>query len=46
MLLNLAVGGNLGGPLAADLPGSNKLQVEYIRIYEFDGFGELTWINK
>ena len=41
MLLNLAVGGNLGGPLAEDLPESNKLVVDYIRIYEFEGFGEV-----
>jgi beta-glucanase (GH16 family) len=46
LLLNLAVGGNLGGPLAEDLPSSNKLLVEYIRIHEFEGFGELNWINK
>jgi len=46
LLLNLAVGGNLGGPLAEDIPSSNKLLVEYIRVHEFEGFGELTWINK
>jgi beta-glucanase (GH16 family) len=46
ILLNLAVGGNLGGPLAADLPASNKLLVEYVRIYEFEGYGEISWINK
>jgi beta-glucanase (GH16 family) len=41
ILLNLAVGGNLGGPLDPELPDSNKLLVEYIRFYEFEGFGEL-----
>ena len=45
ILLNLAVGGNLGGPLAADLPASNKLHVDYIRVYEFEGHGEILWIN-
>lgn len=46
ILLNLAVGGNLGGPLAEDLPAINKLQVEYIRVHEFEGFGEVFWINR
>jgi beta-glucanase (GH16 family) len=41
ILLNLAVGGNLGGPLDPELPESNKLLVEYIRFYEYEGFGEL-----
>lgn len=41
LLLNLAVGGNLGGPLAADLPDSNLLLVDYIRVHEFEGFGEV-----
>jgi len=44
-LLNLAVGGNLGGPLAGDLPSSNKLHVDYIRVYELEGHGEILWIN-
>ena len=42
MLLNLAVGGNLGGPLAEDLPDSNKLLVSSIRIYEYEGHGQVT----
>jgi len=41
LLLNLAVGGNLGGELAPDLPDSNKLLVDYIRVYEFEGFGQI-----
>jgi len=41
LLLNLAVGGNLGGPLDPDLPDSNKLLVDYIRVYEFEGFGQI-----
>jgi beta-glucanase (GH16 family) len=41
LLLNMAVGGNLGGPLDPDLPESNKLAVDYIRLYEYDGFGEV-----
>jgi len=42
MLLNLAVGGNLGGPLAEDLPDSNNLLVSSIRIYEYEGHGQVT----
>jgi beta-glucanase (GH16 family) len=42
VLLNLAVGGNLGGPLSPDLPDSNKLLVDYIRFYEFEGFGTVS----
>jgi len=41
MLLNLAVGGNLGGELAPDLSASNKLLVDYIRVHEFEGFGKV-----
>jgi beta-glucanase (GH16 family) len=41
-LLNLAVGGNLGGPLDPELPDSNKLLVEYIRVYEYEGFGQVN----
>jgi beta-glucanase (GH16 family) len=42
LLLNLAVGGKHPGPPAEDLAAStHKLQVQYIRIYEFDGFGEV-----
>lgn len=41
VLLNLAVGGNLGGPLSPDLPDSNKLLVDYIRFYEFEGHGKV-----
>ena len=41
LLLNMAVGGNLGGPLDPNLPESNKLVVDYIRLYEYEGFGEL-----
>lgn len=40
-LLNLAVGGNLGGELAEDLPDSNKLLVDYIRVYEYEGHGQI-----
>lgn len=43
-LLNMAVGGNLGGPLADDLPASNKLLVDYIRVFEHEGFGEVFHI--
>ena len=45
LLLNLAVGGNLGGPIADDLPSSNKLHVDYIRVYQLEGHGEILWIN-
>jgi beta-glucanase (GH16 family) len=41
LLLNLAVGGNLGGELAPDLPSSNKLLVDYIKVYEYEGFGRI-----
>lgn len=41
MLLNVAVGGNLGGELDPALPDSNKLLVDYIRVYEFEGFGKV-----
>ena len=41
MLLNMAVGGNLGGPLAADFPVSVKLLVQWIRVYEFEGYGQV-----
>jgi beta-glucanase (GH16 family) len=41
MILNMAVGGNLGGPLAPDLPDSVKLLVEWIRVYEFEGYGQV-----
>ena len=41
LLLNLAVGGNLGGELDPDLPASNKLLVDYVRVYVFEGFGEV-----
>lgn len=41
ILLNMAVGGNLGGELDPELPESNKLLVDYIRIYQFEGFGEI-----
>ncbi|MFM8927619.1 MAG: family 16 glycosylhydrolase [Rhodoluna sp.] len=41
MLLNVAVGGNLGGVINPELPESNKLLVDYIRIYEYEGFGEV-----
>ena len=41
LLLNLAVGGNLGGELAEDLPDSNKLLVDYIRVYEYEGHGQI-----
>lgn len=42
MLLNLAVGGNLGGPLEESLPDCNKLIVASIRIYEYEGFGAVV----
>jgi beta-glucanase (GH16 family) len=41
LLLNMAVGGNLGGPLDPNLPETNTLLVDYIRIYEFDGHGQV-----
>lgn len=44
MLLNLAVGGNLGGPLAEDLPESNKLLVSSIRVFEYEGHGQISFL--
>lgn len=34
MLMNMAVGGNFGGPLGADLEFPQQLLVDYIRVYQ------------
>jgi beta-glucanase (GH16 family) len=44
LLLNMAVGGNLGGPVDPELPESNKLVVDYIRLYEYQGYGQIVAI--
>ena len=41
LLLNMAVGGNLGGPVDPELPDSNKLLVDFIRLYEYEGYGQI-----
>jgi beta-glucanase (GH16 family) len=33
MILNVAVGGNLGGPVAADIPLPQSMVVDYVRLY-------------
>jgi hypothetical protein len=33
MILNVAVGGNLGGPVAANIPFPQSMLVDYIRLY-------------
>lgn len=48
MLLNLAVGGTLPGvfssaEVSAPLPG--KMYVDYVRLHEWNGFGETTYDN-
>lgn len=40
-LLNLAVGGHLGGTLDPNLPDESQLLVDWIRVYEIDGFGRV-----
>jgi beta-glucanase (GH16 family) len=42
LLLNLAVGGNLGGPLGDDIAEVNQLVVDFIRVYKFEGHGEIS----
>jgi hypothetical protein len=37
----MAVGGNLGGKLAEDFPDSVKLLVQWIRVYEHEGYGQV-----
>jgi hypothetical protein len=41
----MAVGGNLGGPVDQDLPESNILLVDWIKVFEYEGYGEVFWIN-
>ena len=39
LLLNLAVGGGLGGEVASDLANPAKLEVDYIRVYKYNIYG-------
>jgi beta-glucanase (GH16 family) len=33
LILNMAIGGNLGGPVATNMPLPQELKVDYIRVY-------------
>lgn len=39
LLLNLAVGGGLGGEVASDLANPANLEVDYIRVYKYNSYG-------
>ena len=39
LLLNLAVGGGLGGQVASDLANPANLEVDFIRVYKYNGYG-------
>ena len=39
LLLNLAIGGGLGGHVAPDLVNPAELVVDYIRVYKYNSFG-------
>jgi beta-glucanase (GH16 family) len=39
LLLNLAIGGGLGGEVAHDLTNPANLEVDYIRVYKYNSFG-------
>ncbi len=40
-LLNMAVGGHLGGEVDPELATESQLLVDYIRVYEIDGYGRV-----
>ena len=42
LLLNLAVGGNFGGPIGAETTFPQQFVVDYVRAYEQDGVGAAT----